>query len=276
MKNKLVTILLFIMLSSGVIKAYTYTPIINCSPTAEISYGNGYGCEDQKVSFTSSLSCFEATSWEWNFGDPTSGSANTSSVENPDHIFSSYGDYTITLTINNTYTTSTVIFINSSPIADLGDDKIIHEGEIVTLDSGYPIDQWVYYDWSTGDLSPSIEVSTPDTYHVEVCTNYFFSGVCCVKDTILVTLLLGVEEEKFTTWTLSPNPFSTYTTLKFEKNLDHAVLSIHNMYGQELKKTEGINGNTIILDRENLPGGVYMIRLEQGKKIVTQKIMIKD
>ena len=38
-------------------------------------------------------------SWAWNFGDPSSGANNTSSLQNPTHTFSSTGTYTVTLII---------------------------------------------------------------------------------------------------------------------------------------------------------------------------------
>ena len=37
--------------------------------------------------------------WSWNFGDPASGSTNTSSLQNPTHIYSAPGTYTACLTI---------------------------------------------------------------------------------------------------------------------------------------------------------------------------------
>jgi PKD repeat protein len=37
--------------------------------------------------------------WTWNFGDPPSGSSNTSSIRNPTHYFSSPGYYNVCLTI---------------------------------------------------------------------------------------------------------------------------------------------------------------------------------
>ncbi|HTY43156.1 MAG TPA: PKD domain-containing protein [Thermoanaerobaculia bacterium] len=41
------------------------------------------------------------TSWLWNFGDPSSGAANTSTLQNPTHVFATAGDYTVTLTATN-------------------------------------------------------------------------------------------------------------------------------------------------------------------------------
>ena len=41
------------------------------------------------------------TSWAWNFGDPASGAANTSTSKNPRHTYSAPGVYTITLIVGN-------------------------------------------------------------------------------------------------------------------------------------------------------------------------------
>ncbi len=45
------------------------------------------------------------TSWTWNFGDPASGSANTSTQQNPVHQFTTAGTYTVCLTIHGTDST---------------------------------------------------------------------------------------------------------------------------------------------------------------------------
>ena len=39
------------------------------------------------------------SSWLWNFGDPGSGAANTSNLQNPQHAYSAIGNYTVTLTV---------------------------------------------------------------------------------------------------------------------------------------------------------------------------------
>jgi PKD repeat protein len=58
------------------------------------------------------------TSWLWNFGDPASGTANTSTLQNPSHTFSATGNYTVTLTATNAYGTNTLSrtnYINYDP-----------------------------------------------------------------------------------------------------------------------------------------------------------------
>lgn len=54
-----------------------------------------------------------SNNFSWNFGDPGSGSNNTSSQSNPTHAFSGYGNYTITL---NAGTTTITYNLNISAI----------------------------------------------------------------------------------------------------------------------------------------------------------------
>lgn len=39
--------------------------------------------------------------WSWNFGDPASGAANTSTIQNPTHVFTAPGVYSVTLKASN-------------------------------------------------------------------------------------------------------------------------------------------------------------------------------
>ena len=61
-------------------------------------------CEKSPVSFNSSNSTIPAgngtiSGWNWNFGDPSTGPLNTSTIAAPSHLFSSYGNYTVTLSV---------------------------------------------------------------------------------------------------------------------------------------------------------------------------------
>jgi hypothetical protein len=49
------------------------------------------------------------TGWLWNFGDPASGASNTSAAQNPVHLFSAPGTYTVTLVASNAGGSSTPV-----------------------------------------------------------------------------------------------------------------------------------------------------------------------
>jgi len=76
---------------------------------------------------------------------------------------------------------------------------------------------------------------------------------------------------------LSPNPFSSETTIKTNKNLNGADLTVYSIFGQEVKNIKNISGQTVKLHRGNLPNGIYFIRLTQDSKtIATGKLIITD
>lgn len=76
---------------------------------------------------------------------------------------------------------------------------------------------------------------------------------------------------------LSPNPFSSQTTLYTNTLLKNATVTVYNSFGQIVKQINNIFGNTAVLHRTNLPEGLYFILLEEGDKIIaSEKIVIMD
>ncbi|MEK7226988.1 MAG: PKD domain-containing protein, partial [Bacteroidota bacterium] len=82
-------------------------------------------CEKNSISFSSTGSTIPAgngniTGWNWNFGDPPSGAANTSTLANPSHTFTGWGNYNVTLFVTTSNgcrsTTRTLpVFVNPEP-----------------------------------------------------------------------------------------------------------------------------------------------------------------
>ncbi|MFT3981305.1 MAG: PKD domain-containing protein [Ferruginibacter sp.] len=80
----------------------TVTVVVHPLPTATFAV-SAPTCMTRTVSFTdnSTANVGALNSWSWNFGDPASGAANTSTVQNPSHIYASAGTYTVTLIVTN-------------------------------------------------------------------------------------------------------------------------------------------------------------------------------
>lgn len=77
--------------------------------------------------------------------------------------------------------------------------------------------------------------------------------------------------------TAYPNPFSSTATIELNKNLKNATLKIYNYLGQQVKQFNNLNGQTIILNRDHLQSGMYLVHIVQDNQIVeTGKIIIKD
>ena len=64
------------------------------------------------------------------------------------------------------------------PNANLGEDKAICDGDIITLSSA----EGNNFEWSTGSNEESIEVEDPGTYYLSI-----YSGACISRDTITIS-----------------------------------------------------------------------------------------
>jgi photosystem II stability/assembly factor-like uncharacterized protein len=86
-----------------------------------------------------------------------------------------------------------------------------------------------------------------------------------------------LEEKKIENVAIYPNPFSTFTTMKLDKNLKNGALKIYNLIGQQVAELNGLNGQTITLYRDNLQNGMYLVQIIQDKQIIkSSKIIIND
>ena len=89
---------------------------------------------------------------------------------------------------------------------------------------------------------------------------------------------VGILEEKIIeNLAIHPNPFSTFTTMKLNKDLKNATLKIYNFIGHQVAELNGLNGQTITLYRDNLQNGMYLVQIIQDNKIIkSSKIIIND
>ena len=70
------------------------------APVAGFNFAPSGPVMGSTVTFTDT-STNTPTSWSWNFGDPASGTSNTSTLQNPTHVFLAAGTYTVTETATN-------------------------------------------------------------------------------------------------------------------------------------------------------------------------------
>lgn len=87
---------------------------------------------------------------------------------------------------------------------------------------------------------------------------------------------VGINSIETQNFTLYPNPFASQATLISAEKFQNATLTITNALGQVVKKMENVYGNQIIIERKNLPSGVYYLNVsENGISMISKKIVIQ-
>ena len=74
-----------------------------------------------------------------------------------------------------------------------------------------------------------------------------------------------------------PNPFYFSTTLQTDIPFKNAILTVYNTYGKLVKEIKNISGNSVELFRDDLPNGLYFIKVIEDHKIIqVDKIILTD
>jgi gliding motility-associated-like protein len=132
---------LAISTSKGCTAVATQNITINSRPQAgfinpEVCLNDTYA----QFTDTSKIAAGSIVSWRWNFGDPVSGSANTSLIRNPQHSYTAVGAYNVQLIVTgNTGCRDTLlqpIFVNGSfPVSDfsLQNGSVLCANEAVVI-----------------------------------------------------------------------------------------------------------------------------------------------
>jgi gliding motility-associated-like protein len=192
-------------------------------------------CENLAVSFNSTASTISAgngtiTGWNWNFGDPPSGPSNTSTLQNPTHSFTGWGNYNVTLSvITSNGCISTIrtlpVFVNpepkpnfSTPPSSCLPDATVAFTNSSTIADGTQAS--FSYLWNFGDppsginntsilVNPSHVYTTTGPFNVSLQVT---SGAGCVNS---VTIPLT---------TVHPQPLGAFTTDKIDVCIGSSIL----------------------------------------------------
>lgn len=205
------TVVLTVQSSKGCTSKSQRALIVSPDPVAKFSYSNP--CEGGSVNFNDLSQPNSATSivnWFWDFGDPASGINNTSYLNNPNHIFSSPGTYTVSLLVENATGCKAVytdnVAVKPKPPVDftwaaacLGSQTSFTLNPLVTN-----IAAITSFDWDFGDGSAH------NTALLNPVHNYTVSGNYTVKVTIANSA--GCSNTISHTVMISPKPNAIFST----------------------------------------------------------------
>ncbi len=180
---------------AGCYNTLTSDVIIHDNPIA--SFTNSLPCSDQSLQFTNTSTLDSLSNIAesfWNFGDPGSGTADTSSLNNTVHTYTLLQNYTITLITTTNFgcsdTTTKTINVKKSPDVNFTYSPTCYGDLMQFFNPGSSQDS--LYFWNFGDGQTN-QLQSPAHYYVNV-GNYTTtltvtsSNGCVNRGTKLVTL----------------------------------------------------------------------------------------
>jgi hypothetical protein len=198
----------------------------------------------------------------WNFGDPGSGAANTSTLSNPTHTYPGTGTYTTQLILYYACYSDTLRSVlsatNASPNLSVTGTYTICKGDKRV----YTVSGANTYTWSTGAQTTTIS-PTPTVTTVYSVTG---TGTNTCKGskqfTVTVNKCTGIdqESEENSSVNLYPNPATSLLNLFSETDVD---LKLINQIGQIVFEKSFKSGLHAI-DISELSTGIYTAKVKTG------------
>lgn len=224
------------------------------------------------------MSNYSISSYLWNFGDPTTGSANVSTLSNPTHTFSSAGTYTVKVIVNSNFSQDTLTQIlvvqHITPTLNLLGVTNACIGEIRT----YSVSGATTYTWSTGSNSSTTTLTSNSVSTQTITVSGFGTSSLCPASTSKVvqfSICEGLDNFNLEAdIKVFPNPSSTDLTITFGRNIDIDLICIINSLGQTIRKDALHENNSIFrLSTSDLDKGTYLIQIKTSVGTVTKSFV---
>lgn len=257
--------------ATGCTDTYQKTITIKTAPIANFAFEAA--CVGQPVIFTDLSSVNNGSNiigWQWNFGDPASGTANNSTVQNPTHIFVGNmpaGGFTVSLTVTNVDgcadTFEAQLELNEGQTITITTDNDIHcFGEIVQFSSNATnVESWL---WNFGDGNTSTQANPTHIYqfagNYNVTLNIRDANGCTASDAHQIKVN-ELPTANFSNSTPGcPDETIHFTDLSISPN--GGIVNWHWEFG---------DGNTLSIDAPNDPN-VEHIYVNSGTYNVTLSV----
>jgi PKD repeat protein len=222
----------------------------------------------------SSITSGTITSYSWNFGDSVN---NISSLQNPTHIFSNQGTYTVTETVTSDMgcmdtATATInnFIVDASLSTVITGDSVAFTGNATGGSPAY------MYSLDFGDGSPL--ATTANASHEYVDGTY----TACLT----VTDMNGCSDSSCTTFTILTTGIGSYSNISYVEIMPNpssngvftvacgnATVTVYNLIGEIVISKQVTEGKHNI-DLSNESNGSYFISIATEKNVTTKKIII--
>ncbi len=236
-----------------------FTPFVNFATDFLFRFDFDGNCESDTFTFDPWFFP-EPLSIQWNFGDPASGTNNTSFTPHATHKFTDGGTYEVSVHVvypsGRIEETSREVEVEYSPEPNLGPDTTICSSADIVLDAECGPHSYL---WSTGEFGTStITVSDTGWYWVKVTSD----GGCFAYDSIYISAYTAAIADT-TNLILSPTTCGGSTGAIRGLNIVGAQPTVFQWFDDL--------GNPIAstLDLYGLPVGNYSLQVTDGNNCIT-------
>ena len=211
------TVELYALSQGGCGSYHTVQIEVFAPPVASYTYTGS--CSDQEMQFTnqSVVGGAAINQYAWNFGQPSLGAQNVSSVQNPYRFFPTGGTYPMSLTVTDAHLcvddTVIQILVNASPIIDVFAADAC-TGASIQFINNTVVQTPATYLWNFGDNTTSILPLPNKQYSTEglktITVKVTASNGCFTSDTIEMT----VHSVPVASFDLGPHCKGSYTEVQ--------------------------------------------------------------
>jgi hypothetical protein len=189
--------------------------------------------------------------------------------------------------------TNPIIAIQNPVLPITVSDTLTLSWKIVNQDDGRDLVYDIAISTDTNLVFNTIATAVPNTYYLWNTTGISNGKKCWFRVTghsldstlfgsivttfpITVNNVTGIKNwDDQNKLTVSPNPFSSQTTISFTKELKNTTIKITDMLGKEAKSYQ-MSGNQMVIEKGELQTGVYFIQVFSEKQLIAvEKIGIQ-
>lgn len=187
--------------TSGATASDTQMVVIHCTPMAAFGFTQLSKCDSSNIFFTdNSTTADSITTWHWDFGDPLSGAANTSSLINPSHNYKKPGTFEVVLTVTtnegcSTIATDSITIYQPVCLFSILDSACVND-TVFFIDQSYSFDSITQWSWNFDDPTSGANVSikqnpfhiyhVADTFNVRLTVTSANGCVSILKKPVIV------------------------------------------------------------------------------------------
>jgi hypothetical protein len=208
--------------------------------------------------------------YQWNFGDPGSGTSNTSSVVNPTHVYPGAGEYTAQLVIsypcyNDTFRQKVQI-LSAGPTFSVTGNLTICPGQTSTLSTSGNYT----FNWGGQSSGTTYTFKPSTTTNVNVTASDNFGCVASQLVKVTVDKCLDIHGETHFGISVFPNPTSSHLTVLTERTVNLRIISSIGDIEYVGCLSEG--ENVVDLRTLGLNSGIYFLEIDDIQRSVRKLI----